>query len=144
MKIVVNNKKALIAIIVMVVLIIATIIIGVVVVNNANEKSNNSISNENKQSFPDLSQYGIPKFEAGEIVELSHDNDTVNYIIQIKDISKSDIDNYKKEFDSDWQITEKDNNVIIVKSTRATIYSVVIGVSENEKEAKFVISGLSK
>lgn len=144
-----DKKKKIIIAIICIVAVVIIVAIGMVISGNKGVSSNegNATQPETTQyTWPNLTEYNIPNFEKGSITELvdecNKNEYKLNYFITVKDIKKSDIVDYSKKFDSNWNVFENDNTTLIITLTSTTKYSIFIDVDEENETAKFTITSM--
>ena len=145
-----DKKKKIILIVGIIVAVIAIIIaIGVAIFeNNAqiDDEVTNTRTEQSKYSWPDLTEYNIPNLENGFITKLEDESNKNNYIlnytIELKNIKKSELQEYSKKFDSIWSVSESENTIIMVTATRTKKYSIYINCDEEKETTKITITAL--
>lgn len=143
-----EKKKIIIVSLICVAVVAIIIIMGIAVFNNsAKVEDGNQIQTEqSKYTWPDLTEYNIPNLEKGFITKLEDDSNKneygLNYTIELKNIKKSDLQEYTNKFDSTWQISENENLILAMLVTRTTKYSVYIDCDEQNETAKITITSL--
>lgn len=107
--------------------------------------ANGSDVSTSKYEWPDLENYNIPKFEKGNITELTEsegqDGYIFNYRVKLSSVTKEDIDTFCDSFE-DWTVTEGESNIYIVRADRVNRYSVVISFDEKEGTAEIVMTAI--
>lgn len=145
-----DKKKKIITIAIISVVAIAVIVaVGIAIFGNNGEESNKeeiTQTETSKFAWPDLKEHNIPNLEKGIITELvdecNKNEYDLNYVINVKNIKKSDIVDYSKKFESNWSVYESDNTTLIIAVTSTTKYSIFIDVNEENETAKFTITSM--
>lgn len=144
-----KKKKIIIISIISVVAIAIIVAIGIAVFGNNGEsfnKEGTSQTETNQYAWPDLTEHNIPNLEKGFITDLvdecNKNEYELNYVIDVKNIKKSDIVDYSKKFESNWSVYESDNTTLIIAVTSTTKYSIFIDVDEEQETAKFTITSM--
>ena len=143
-----EKKKIIIVSLICVAVVAIIIIMGIAVFNNSVkvEDGNQIQTEQSKYTWPDLTEYNIPNLEKGFITKLEDDSNKneygLNYTIELKNIKKSDLQEYTNKFDSTWQISENENLILAMLVTRTTKYSVYIDCDEQNETAKITITSL--
>lgn len=143
-----EKKKIIIVSLIAVAVAAIIIVMGIAVFNNSAkvEEGNQIQTEQSKYTWPDLTEYNIPNLEKGFITKLEDDSNKneygLNYTIELKNIKKSDLQEYINKFDSTWQISENENLILAMLVTRATKYSVYIDCDEQNETAKITITSL--
>lgn len=146
-----KKKKIIIIAIISVVAIAIIVALGIAIFENNKDGSNNKEVDTQPETtqyaWPDLTKYDIPNLEKGVITDLVDECNKkgyeLNYVIDVNNLKKSDIDDYTKKFDSNWVVSENEDIVLIISSYGITKYSIFINVDEENEKAKFTISSLS-
>lgn len=144
-----KKKKIIIISIISVVAVVIVAVLGIAILGNNGEgfnKEGTSQSETSKYSWPNLTEHNIPNLEKGLITELvdecNKNEYELNYVINVKNIKKSDIVDYSKKFESNWSVYESDNTTLIIAVTSTTKYSIFIDVNEENETAKFTITSM--
>ena len=112
---------------------------------NKNTVEKNQVQEEvKKYSWPDLTNYGIPNFEKGEITDLSQNEGNENFLfdydVELKSITKDDINSYCEAFEDDWELDDKDSDIYLTKIGDNNTCIVTISFNEEAGTAKIVMS----
>ena len=144
-----KKKKIIIIAIISVVAVAIIVAIGMAIFGNNGgifNKEGTTQTETSKYAWPDLKEHNIPNLETGFITELVDECNKneygLNYVINVKNIKKSDIVDYSKKFESNWSVYESDNTTLIIAVTSTTKYSIFIDVDEEKETAKFTIASM--